>query len=153
MSIQSDTNIIYKKLSSSREVGIPSDFVYLNTGPRRPIELKNNKPINLEQYIETSYRVGFILSEIYYSLSIEEINWGNEERDPEVEMTYFINVYKLWSEEFGNKEKGEAIVNIKFIKWENWNTFILKIHGDNFRFQIRETTNTNEHDLVISQDN
>ena len=72
-------NLINLKKSKNRSPN--AAYTFLTNGPTRPIEIKNKKPINLDTYKETEYRVGFLVDEIYFSLSIDQI--GREDLQEE----------------------------------------------------------------------
>lgn len=113
-----------------------SNCIYLNRGPEKPYDKKS--PIN--EYIPESYRVSFSLFEIYYNIDIEKIKAPTEEgRMPTITESYNINGIEL-AEKINLEEKGEVITDIKFIKWNSWDSFVLKIHGKTVKFKILENS-------------
>ncbi len=111
-----------------------SNCTYLNKGPVKPYD----KKFSINDYIQENYRVGFVVNEIYYSITIEKIKAPTEDGD----MPIIVDSFNIDGMELAQtvklKEKGEVITDIKFIKWNNWNSFTLEIHKKKIKFKILE---------------
>ena len=89
-------------------ITIPSNIHYLTMGPR----LQSKK----------SLRVSVVVEEIYPSLFIEEITFGDVEGDPDiVTKSYFLSGFDI-VKKLGGK-KWSPLNNINLIKWHKWNEF------------------------------
>jgi hypothetical protein len=118
-----------------------SNCIYLNSGKSKPYDKKT--PI--EKYIDEHYRIGFILNEIYYDISIEKIESPKEEGDhPVIVNSYMISGSEL-ADKIGLNNQGEVITDIRFVKWDSWNSFTLEIHKKLVHFKIME-----DHKVVVS---
>jgi len=72
--------------------------------------------------VGANYRVGFINSEIYTSIIVELISFGEEGSDVAVRKTYFLNGFKV-AEAIGESR----ITNAEFVQWINPNAFSVNI--------------------------
>ena len=121
-----------------------ADCRFLTTGPYREIGASKDG----DQFY---YRVGWLLSEIYYLITLEKIVTSysvNSEGERHTQWTYVLDGEDIAQE---LKIKGEAITDIQFVKWKDWDTFILKIHGKETEFKVIEPTKAGSVKLKIQE--
>ena len=126
-SIASEKNTILPIKSVT--IAIPTNIHYLSMGPR----FRGEK----------SLRVSIVIEEIYPSIFVEEITFGDVEGDPDiVTKSYYLSGFDV-TEKLGEK-KWSRLNNINYIKWHQWNEFEMKhnkikfkiIYNSNNKFNI-----------------
>ncbi len=106
-------------------IAIPTNIHYLSMGPR----FRSEK----------SLRVSIIVEEIYPSIFVEEINFGDVEGDPDVvAKSYFLSGFDI-TERLG-ENKRTRLNNINYIRWLQWNEFEMK-HNE-IKFKITYNSNS-----------
>lgn len=108
--------------------------IFLSAGKMKPLEFKEGKPVNLDDYTPIYYRVGIVLDEIYKSLTFELMNAQSEESGPVILGTFFVSSAQL-AKYLGISYEETSSIN--FRGWENWNVFLLEVSGNQLvRFEI-----------------
>ena len=108
-------------------ITIPSNIHYLTMGPR----LQGK-----------SLRVSIVVEEIYPSIFIEEITFGDVEGDPDiVTNSYFLSGFEV-VKKLGGK-KWSPLNNINLIKWHKWNEFEAKHIKTKFKIIYNSKNNFN----------
>ena len=109
-------------------ITIPSNIHYLTMGPR----LQGKK----------SLRVSIIVEEIYPSIFVEEITFGDVEGAPDiVTNSYFLSGFEI-VKKIGGK-KWSPLNNINLIKWHKWNQFEMKHNKTKFKIIYNSKNNFN----------
>ncbi len=101
-------------------VSIPLEVIFITTGPR-------------DSGVR-ALRVIFLVSEVYYSLAIEDVAYGFIEGDDDK----ITNSYFLDGDNIASIAKRSSLTATNFRRWINWNEFELEDNGTVFR--LRYTT-------------
>ena len=112
--------IIPRKLE--KPVAKPN-VVFISPGPKRAEKLPDT-PKLADWYTGRFYRVSFSVSEIYYSILVEQITFsGPTGGRRKVTDAFFLNGFKV-GEKLGLRLA--RLTNLKFVKWLAWDTFLLR---------------------------
>ena len=114
-----------------------ADCVFLSAGPKKFVAPPPNNS-GVDTCAAKSYRVAFILNEIYYSIAFDELNHeGVECSDVKIMQTVILNGFDI-----GNKiASHNRITDIHFKRWYTWNIFSVEVEGSELFFTILDNGN------------
>lgn len=122
------------------------ECVFISKGPEH---IEREVPAPADGWIGKYYRVGFQLSEIYYSISLEEINHNDLFRPREyINSTYRINGFELAGI---LNLKYKRITELKFVSWRDWNSFVLNVNKSEYIFNIKNANGNGEIRILVNQ--
>ncbi|KPJ75514.1 MAG: hypothetical protein AMJ54_14710 [Deltaproteobacteria bacterium SG8_13] len=101
------------------------DCVFLSAGPKKFIDIPPSRD-GADTCEAKSYRIAFILNEIYYSVAFDELHHqGVECSDIKITNSYFLNGFDV-GEKFAKQNR---ITAIQFKRWYTWNVFSIEVEG------------------------
>jgi hypothetical protein len=107
------------KPNKTSPVRVPSEVDMVSTGPLISGEL--------------GLRVILLVYEIYYSIAVEEIFYGQTEGEPnEIKYSYFLNGFDV-APLLGR----QRFTALKFVQWKTWNQF--ELEDNDLKFSVRYT--------------
>ena len=102
---------------------MPTEVYLLTTGPR----YMNKKAL----------RVSFVAEEIYPSVYVEEITYGDTEGDPDIitRSSWLVGSDIAAAFKYREKYGYEYLTNLEFKSWSKWNEFTIQEKHNKFRIK------------------
>lgn len=110
-------------------ISIPTEVYFVTTGPRH----MDRKAL----------RISIIIEEVYPSIYVEEITYGDTEGDPDIiTSSSWLNGFDI-AKAFNYKDKYgyEYLTNLQFNSWTKWNEFTIKERHNKFKIKYNSNNN------------
>ena len=140
---------IYNFLVHKKEVVVDQQVAWLNCEfvSKGPISYLKELPPPHDGYIGLRYRVGVLVDEIYTSFSIERIRHDDSMEGKEyIDALLVLNSFEMAERLDISYEQTSGL---EFVKWENWNSFLISLYGKNLaKIHILSDYNNNKKIMI-----